>query len=94
MKKNILLIKKITFKYVFFVLFILKNFFINSTKHVFFFRTKTVLQNSVSKHNFFFSENTKNCFRVCLEFFKNTVKRVFRVRLIVILKKKFNIFNT
>ena len=59
MEENTLLIKQITFKHVF-VLFILKNFFINSTKYVFlFFRTKTVFQNSVPKHNFFF-ENTKN----------------------------------
>ena len=58
MEENTLLIKQITFKHIF-VLFILKNFFINSTKYVFlFFRTKTVFQNSVPKHNFFF-ENTK-----------------------------------
>ena len=54
MEENTLLIKQITFKYVV-VLFILKNFFINSTKYVFLFlRTKTVFQNSVLKHNFFF----------------------------------------
>ena len=35
-KENTLLIKKTTFKHAFFVLFVLKNFFINSTKHVFF----------------------------------------------------------
>ena len=70
MKENSLLIKKMTFKYVFFLL-ILKNFFINSIKYGFFFRTKIVFQNSVSKiifQNlvskhiyFFFPENIKNC---------------------------------
>ena len=44
----------------FFVLLILKNFFINSTKHVFLFlRTKTIFQNSVPKHNFFLKKTQK-----------------------------------
>ena len=44
----------------FFVLLILKNFFINSTKYVFFFlRTKIVFQNSIPKHNFFFLKTQK-----------------------------------
>ena len=47
----------------FFILLILKNFFINLTKHILFvFRTKTVFQNSVPKHNFIFFENTKTYF--------------------------------
>ena len=58
MEENTLLIKKITFKHVF--CFIYFNFFINSIKYVFFCRTKTVFQNSISEHNFF-PENTKNC---------------------------------
>ena len=47
----------------FFVLFILKNLFINSTKHVFFFRTKTIFQNLVPKYIFSSFENTKYCFK-------------------------------
>ena len=42
MEENTLLIKK-NFQTCFFVLFILKNFFIKSTKHVF-FKTKTIFQ--------------------------------------------------
>ena len=44
----------------FFVLFVLNFFFINSTKHIFLFlRTKTVFQNSVPKHNFFLKKHQK-----------------------------------
>ena len=45
----------------FFFLFIIKNFLINSIKYGFFlfFKTKTVFQNSVSKHNFFFLQKTQ-----------------------------------
>ena len=60
MEENTLLIKKITFKHVFSFTYS-KNFLINSTKF-FFFRTKTVFQNLISKYKFFSSENTKNCF--------------------------------
>ena len=52
----------------FFVIFILKNFFINSTKHVFLFlRTKTVFQNSVPKHNFFFLKHQKLFLKIVLK---------------------------
>ena len=44
----------------FFVLFILKKLLTQS--NMFFLRIKTVFQNSVFKHNFFSSENTKTCF--------------------------------
>ena len=47
----------------FFILFILKNFFINSNKHVFFFlflkTKKTIFHNSIPKHNFFFLKHKK-----------------------------------
>ena len=43
------------------ILFILRNFFINLTEHIFFFlkKTKTAFQNSIPKHNFFSYKNTK-----------------------------------
>ena len=53
MKENTSLIKK-KISNMFFILFILKNFFINSTKHIFVFKTKTVFHILVSKYNFFF----------------------------------------
>ena len=44
----------------FFVFLILENFFINSTKHIFFvFENKNIFQNSVLKHNFFFFLKTQ-----------------------------------
>ena len=63
MEENILLIKKKNPSNMFFVLLILKNFFINSLK--LFFRTKTVFQNSVPKQDliFQFSMLTYHCFK-------------------------------
>ena len=56
----------------FFILLILKNFFINSIKY-FFFRKKTVSHNLIPKHNFFFSKNIKNYFS------KTTTKQTLRI---------------
>ena len=57
----------------FFILLILKNLFINSTKR-FFFRKKNVSHNLIPKHNFFFSKNIKNYFSK--QFSKTTTKHI------------------
>ena len=55
----------------FFILLILKNLFINSTKQVFFFFLKQNLFFKIQSSNtfFIFSKNRKNCFPK--QFFKN-----------------------
>ena len=66
----------------FFVSLILKNFFINSTKHVFLFlRIKTVFHNSVSKHNFFFFKTQKTILRNYFpeQFSKTATKHALRI---------------
>ena len=59
MEENTLLIKKNNFQTCFLFYLFLKTFLL--TQQNIFFRTKTIFQNSVPKHNFFFSKNTKNC---------------------------------
>ena len=53
-EENTLIEKKNNFQTLFFVLLVLKNFFINSTKHVFFLRTKTFSRIQFSNIIFFF----------------------------------------
>ena len=69
----------------FFILFVLNFFFINSTKHVFLFlRTKTVFQNSVPKHNFFLKKHQKLFLKIVLkncfpkQFSKTTTKQALK----------------
>ena len=56
----------------FFILLILKNFFINSTKHFIFLEQKLFFKIQKFLNIFFFSENTKNYF---LELFSKTTTK-------------------
>ena len=60
MEENTLLIKKKKLSNISFVLLILKSFFINSTKHVFFLEQK-LFSKIQFPNTIFFSNNTKNC---------------------------------